>query len=474
MAKRLKGWRGQDGQKARKGILGSMLKDGPKLEDDKAWSDVVTGLAPLVDDDMMTELLRTALAIIGKGLERRSGRPSTDATKAVLREWAKRGGSAGPSSQDIENLVRKVKDPELTARLLGYLHLQCKKGHGPPSDHSPLKAAIETAMEVPDEERTDVLRYLIQMSTTKDELDLFLPVLDGVGDPADRARLLSTLGGRADKSRIQDMASKAFEKGLEIASTIPDPGRRALVRSNLAKGLALLDQEASALKAFEQALEDCGDNELQRNRVLGTMASLGLSEEREGYKVQSRTGTQDADISARHILALYDTYEGGLKPIHFRAMARAAPLCAAFGLDLALMGFPTDDLARLVERVVDETNIGKGGRYLKELHEAGRIHLVPCTEKAPPEDWSDLGLPVATTSRPRKEKRVDLDGAIDHARSEHPLGRVCLIMGLGRRGLPQRMLDKATYHLELTGSNVPLETSTVMGIIAEKLRARIR
>ena len=52
---------------------------------------------------------------------------------------------------------------------------------------------------------------------------------------------------------------------------------------------------------------------------------------------------------------------------------------------------------------------------------------------------------------------------------EHPLKRVCLIMGLGRKGLPRSLLDKVPYHLEITGSGVPLETATAMGILAYML-----
>ena len=84
------------------------------------------------------------------------------------------------------------------------------------------------------------------------------------------------------------------------------------------------------------------------------------------------------------MLALYDTYEGGLKPVHARAVARAAPLCVAFGLDLALMGFPTDNLEELVKMVARDTGVGKGGGYLKELHKEGRVVLVPCTKQEPP------------------------------------------------------------------------------------------
>jgi hypothetical protein len=175
--------------------------------------------------------------------------------------------------------------------------------------------------------------------------------------------------------------------------------------------------------------------------------------------------------SGRHILALYDTYEGGLKPVHSRAVARAAPLCAAFGLDLALIGFPSDDLERIVGLSEKETNIGKGGTYIRKLHSTDRILLVGCSEKDPPSDWSDLGLPVATTSRPDRMKSIELGRAIEVSRTAHPKRRICLIMGLGRKGLPDSLLESVSHHLEITGANIPLETATAMGILAYMINA---
>jgi hypothetical protein len=178
--------------------------------------------------------------------------------------------------------------------------------------------------------------------------------------------------------------------------------------------------------------------------------------------------------NTNNILALYDTYEGGLKPAHIRAIARVAPLCVAFELDLALMGFPVDDLSELVEMVITETNIGKSGKYLRDLVEQSRVTLVPCTQQESPTNWTELGLPVATTSHPESEKAVQIQDLLKLAKTQHKLQRLCLIMGLGKKGLPRSLLDQVQFHLELTGSNVPLETCTAMGVIAEQLRAASR
>jgi hypothetical protein len=171
----------------------------------------------------------------------------------------------------------------------------------------------------------------------------------------------------------------------------------------------------------------------------------------------------------RHVLALYDTYEGGLKEVHLRAIARAAPLCFAFDLDLALMGFPASNVRALAGQAAAETNIGDGGRYLDQLVKEERVQLVSCTTRDPPADWSAVGLPVATTSEPDAAKLVDFPQALAAARAAG-FERVCLVMGLGKRGLPPSLLKAVRHHLELTGKRVSMETATAMGVMAERLR----
>ena len=171
-----------------------------------------------------------------------------------------------------------------------------------------------------------------------------------------------------------------------------------------------------------------------------------------------------------HVLALYDAYEGRMKVGHFRAIARAAPLCVAYDLDLALIGFPSEDPEAMVAGAVSETTVGRGGKLIETLHSAGRIHCVPASMADSPSRWGDLGTPVATTSRPDPEKSCTLgrNGLIPRGRtgSAPPDGRLCVVMGLGKKGLPPSLLARFHHHIELTGKNVPLETATAMGIIA--------
>jgi hypothetical protein len=151
-----------------------------------------------------------------------------------------------------------------------------------------------------------------------------------------------------------------------------------------------------------------------------------------------------------------------------RAIGRAAPLCWAFGLDLALVGFPTDDLGKLTRLAAKETNIGEGRGYLEQLWSDGRIHLVFCdTGHAP--NFKGIGYAVATTPNPTTAKTMDFAAALTAAKQAGE-PRLIVLMGLGKRGLNPATLDAAPCHLELTGKGVSLETATAMGILAERMR----
>jgi hypothetical protein len=70
---------------------------------------------------------------------------------------------------------------------------------------------------------------------------------------------------------------------------------------------------------------------------------------------------------------------------------------------------------------------------------------------------------VATTSHPDKQKSVELEDLAEMAQD------MCFLLGVGKLGLPMKMLNQAEYHLEFTGRNIPLETCTAMGILSHLL-----
>lgn len=175
-------------------------------------------------------------------------------------------------------------------------------------------------------------------------------------------------------------------------------------------------------------------------------------------------------------LGLYNSYDP--KSFHEamrRAVVRAAPLSDAFDMHLALFGFPFDayetktgerphprtpgDVARVL---AESTSIGQGGGHLGRLADGGRLHVFEFPDKGfPPQ----LGTPVLATRQAAKEKRIDVHELVDRAAKEPFL----VLVGLGPRGVPKKVHEMARHHLELTGSQVSLETATAMGVLVGRM-----
>ncbi len=161
------------------------------------------------------------------------------------------------------------------------------------------------------------------------------------------------------------------------------------------------------------------------------------------------------------VICLVNTYDKlKLHEIHLRSIARAAPLCYAFNMHLALLDFPfwkrPEDVA---EEVSEYTTIGEGGKYLMKLVEEGKLHLI---DKIP----AHFGKKVATTSKPDPQKSLSPDDLPS-------LGSATFLIGLGRKGLPANILKSARYHLDITQQRVSLETCTAIGAIAMLLAIKV-
>jgi hypothetical protein len=468
--KQLRNWRKDSTPHDRNGILDRVVEIIDRMPEGQGLSDAINGCSSGVGKDHLHALL--SKAITNKGFEVKD-------SKSVIRHLVDKHGKSEGAADRLLNELEMVDDPAFRAQVLGYLHLQLVKKGIADSDRTVLQKAIDAAVIVDPSERREIIHYLARICTTKTELEIIEGALDKLQDNEERARVLATLGGSADKAGFSDHALKLFNSGLEMCKEIHDNEERAKIELNLANGLARCGERDQAFNVYETALQNAGSNNALRSRIISSMKANGFEIEIEVItpKIKEiKDEISDVNINSErivmtpnNILALYDTYEGGLKTIHLRAVARAAPLCMAFELDLALLGFPASDLNQLVDRVISETDIGQGGKYLKDLLRQGRITMVSCTQKEPPENWDELGLPVATTSDPGNEKKITLGDAMILGRDEHPEGRVCVIMGLGRRGLPVSLLDTVPNHLELTGKNIALETCTAMGVIAYKL-----
>jgi hypothetical protein len=387
---------------------------------------------------------------------------------------AKALGNTGFALQDAKLLIdaspasRKailgVRDSAMRARLLAHLHINAAAG-------TMREALVEAAM-VPDQDRLEVYRAIVASIEAPDDLATVHGAL--VGDAQERARLLAALAGRADRLGARPTALAWFAEAEEHAAKVPDAKARASIRSNLAQGLERAGEatRAASLAALAQADKAGASQAAASASAAGsqpaTSPSSAAAPSGSGPRVASAHVAASIPPGTRHILALVDTYEGGLSEVHLRAVARAAPLCDAFGLDLALLGFPTDNLGALLKQAMAETNVGDGGRHIQDLVAGGHVHLVHATHRTAP-DFASFGHAVATTPDPDPKKSADFIGCIEAGRAAGAK-RLIVLMGLGRKGLPATFLKAAPNHLELTGRNVSLETATAMGVIAERMR----
>ena len=151
-------------------------------------------------------------------------------------------------------------------------------------------------------------------------------------------------------------------------------------------------------------------------------------------------------------MSLYNSYDKNrLHDIHLRSIARAAPICYATGFNLCLIDFPFKDP---VEEVVGNTTIGHGGEFIKELYSRQEFFYN-----------IDFNLPqetIITTSKPDDGKEVstkELMAMISNGLKAN------FIVGLGRKGLPNKIRKKGRYHLDITDKGIPFETCTAIGYI---------
>ncbi len=168
-------------------------------------------------------------------------------------------------------------------------------------------------------------------------------------------------------------------------------------------------------------------------------------------------------------LGIVNTYDKiKVLDAHYRAIARAAPICHAFGFSLALFDFPFKMNAdELVEYVADKTTIGDSGKYLRMLHEKKHLFVFDLPKKG---FQPQLGSVVVTTSKPEKKFSITPEAFTD----EMINGRSFLVLvGLGRKGLPKNLFSLARYHLDITSQGISLETCTAIGCIPAYLTGMV-
>ncbi|MGB0651595.1 MAG: DUF531 family protein [Thermoplasmatota archaeon] len=376
--------------------------------------EVAEGIAALPDGEWTLSAIEAAAGHVGP-----DGRE-------VLFQRA--GGNAGFESRGFKAVLRHAEPHEHgrlmvaiqdmadapRAEALGQLHHRgCAEALAP---------AMEAMMALSEEARAEPLRRMVwRMDDVQD-----LARVAGLG--GERPDVLIACGARLDK--LGDAAGKGMLLQAAERADLPPATRKRL---EAAAEKAGLDLAAPAVPV------ESAEPEQEAVATEGT------------WRPERRAGT--------HTLALWNTYDGGLGLPHLRAVARAAPLAAAFNLDLLLVAFPAD-LAAIAEAAATETGIGEGAGHLEALLEAGRVSAV---DELTLDDLP--GWPVATTPKPDPERLETLE------RAKEVHGRLCVLMGLGPRGLPRHVLEACPAHYEITGASVSLETATAMGILAERLRA---
>ena len=153
-------------------------------------------------------------------------------------------------------------------------------------------------------------------------------------------------------------------------------------------------------------------------------------------------------------MALVGTYDGSIGTAHLRALARASGIAWGFGLDIALVDWPSENLEELCHRAKIESGTA-GVNHLPSLLASNRIQLLSIEEGLS----GIAGHPIATTHQP-------VGGSVELSDYE---GGICMFIGLGRQGLPKSLLDNCPDQFELTGIGASLETAVAMGAIAQRL-----
>ena len=166
-------------------------------------------------------------------------------------------------------------------------------------------------------------------------------------------------------------------------------------------------------------------------------------------------------------LGIVNTYDKiKVHEAHYRSIARAAPVAYAFGFNLALFDYPFKMKAdELVNYVKDKTTIGESGKYLEELHKGGRFFMFDLPKKG---FQPQFGSAVVTTSHPDSDKQIQIQELSDMVKKRQSF---LFLIGLGPKGLPRDLFDKAQYHLDITSQGISLETCTAIGVIPATISA---
>ena len=323
------------------------------------------------------------------------GEHEFSASKAVIRVWINKGRKDILLS-NISELKSDVK-----VKLLGYAHLQFHK-----LNEKVNPTGLELALSVQGAEKH--LDYLVRICSTSNDME-------AISKMELSPDIILALAVRADRKGLTDYYHKNLSKAKKAIDSLPSS-----------------NEKDRLLSKYEMA------------KAGSSGISSKATDPIPGF-------TFDLAEKGNHTLGLFNTYGGNWNHPHFKAVYKASKLCAAFDLDLALIGFPAISSEKLVKEVNKEMRVTRND-FLSELLSLERVLFF---EKDI--DESLAGKKVVTTSNP------------DTNKTTLPREKLCMIMGLGPKGLPKSYINKSDYHFELTGLNVAFETGTAMGALSSEL-----
>ena len=394
------------GARARKALIEHLIALTGGLPAGDARVDALKSISSKVSEQRLPELF--LLAVENYGMESKAARP---VMKSIV---------ATKNYDMISEIVASITEapPDLAVKFLDNLHRLAIE-----ANLTLEPTALELSLPLLKSVDFEIVRTLCSHASTSAEVRTLAETLDG--DNEDAVRYAVTLAGRADRTGDAEFARHLLEKAAIQVDSLNER-TAARIKKNIAKGFVHL-----------------GDQ--------GRAEELVLMHDSEVKIPQSN----EEEVERRgHTMALVGTYTGAVATPHLRALARAAGIAWGFGLDIALIGWPTKNLEELCERAQKESGTA-GVNHLPALLTSQRIQLMSVEDALS----GGAGHPIATTHQP-------VGGSVDLTTFD---GNLCVFIGLGRQGLPKSLLDNCPDQFELTGIGASLETAVAMGAIAQRL-----
>ena len=394
------------GGRSRKKMMDYLISLTGGLPQGDARAEALKSIANRVSENKLPELL--LLAIENQGDEAKAARP---VIKAIV---------ASGNRQMLNEITPLLTEasPDLAVKFLDHLHRLTIQ-----ENVSLEPSALELALPFLGEADFETVRTMCSHASRAEDVRLLADTLAGEDEEA--VRYTVTLAGRADRSNDSEFAKELLEKAAVHVESLDAKVARK-IKKNLAKG-------------FERLGESERAESLAPVRTPSVLTTSSRNEDAE------RRG---------HTMALVGTYDGSIGTAHLRALARASGIAWGFGLDIALIDWPTENLEELCHRAKQESGTA-GVNHLPSLLASNRIQLLSIEDALS----GVVGHPVATTHQPE-------GGSVDLSDYE---GGICMFIGLGRQGLPKNLLDNCPDQFELTGVGASLETAVAMGAIAQRL-----